>query len=305
MDFQAAIYQSLIQTSLLFTGGIGIVIAYKVFKFGNFAHGDYITVGAYAMAIPLLKLHWNIYLSSLSSIFFSVLSCLLTYYFAVKPLISRKASALFIMIASLAVGILLRFSVYIVVNVIDPYTLSSVISLIPQIVFNSFIPVTDLLLTSLFFTLSLFIILLILLIKTKMGMEIKALADNRELALISGVRPGIIEPIVWIIIGITTGLEGILLNYLGISPEVGFTMLISLFSAAILGGVDSIIGILISSILLGFIDKFTILYLSSTYNVSLNYEPVIPLIAMIIALIFFPRGIANSKVIRKVMRVGV
>lgn len=129
------------------------------------------------------------------------------------------------------------------------------------------------------------IVLWILLFKTKMGAAVRASVDDRETVSALGVRIDLIYTAVFVLSGILAGVAGVLgATYLQVSPGADATILTYALVVIIVGGMGSLAGALVSSIILGQILSF-----------GLGYVPQMAMflvfIPMAIILIVRPQGL--------------
>jgi branched-chain amino acid transport system permease protein len=128
-----------------------------------------------------------------------------------------------------------------------------------------------------------------ILAKTRLGREMRAVADVPDLAVISGIDRRRVVRAVWIVTGALSGLAGILLGAkVGITPLMGWSMLLPSFAAAILGGVGSPAGAVLGGILLGIAAEL------STFIVSPSYKVAIAFLVMTVVLLIRPTGIVRG-----------
>jgi branched-chain amino acid transport system permease protein len=130
---------------------------------------------------------------------------------------------------------------------------------------------------------------------TKLGKMMRATAENRKAASIVGIRIERIFSIIW---GIGT-LAGAIAGFLSapmtlLYPDIGSSLLMKSFAAAVLGGIDSITGAILGGICMGITENLVGGYISTSF-VDLS-----PFIIIIIILIIRPRGFLGSKIIRKI-----
>ncbi|MEA5060107.1 MAG: branched-chain amino acid ABC transporter permease [Clostridia bacterium] len=134
--------------------------------------------------------------------------------------------------------------------------------------------------------------------KTKMGLSMQAISQNKELALMTGVN--VKSTITWtfVIGGILLSVGGFLLgNYQTIVRFDGGTMYGSKgFSAAVVGGLKNTWGAVIGGMLLGFVEVFTAGYISG----GTRLQNIIAFLVVIIFIVFKPEGIIGEKTVEKV-----
>ncbi|MEY4024167.1 MAG: hypothetical protein RLZ23_1128 [Actinomycetota bacterium] len=130
--------------------------------------------------------------------------------------------------------------------------------------------------------------------KTTIGLSLRASAFSPELARLAGVRVDRIRTLGWAFSGATGAVAGLLLitngngSFSPVSMEFSL-LLISGFIAAVIGGLESLLGSVIGGMALGIITAFTIGYISE----SLFF--ITPFVILILALIIRPQGILGKK----------
>jgi branched-chain amino acid transport system permease protein len=133
--------------------------------------------------------------------------------------------------------------------------------------------------------------------KTKFGIAVRATIENTALATVLGINPERVYVLSWFFGGALAGLGGGLLS-MTISgyPDVGMTIIVTMFAGSIVGGLYSIFGSLLGGFLVGLSEQLGITGLSLAFGGwVLAYKPIIPLIAMVLALLLFPEGLGGIK----------
>ena len=122
---------------------------------------------------------------------------------------------------------------------------------------------------------------------TNIGKEMRAFADNRALAEVSGIDTQQIIDVTWIARGLLAGLAGILYaTAIGsFNPNFGFTLLLSLFAAAVLGGIGNAYGALVGGLVIGLSQEW------STLVFNPRWKPAVGFAILILILLFMPQGI--------------
>ena len=146
-------------------------------------------------------------------------------------------------------------------------------------------------------TTSIVMVLLTFLIKfTRVGKAMRATAQDREMAMLVGVDVNRVISITFIVGSATAALGGVLIaSHIGqINFYIGFIAGIKAFVAAVLGGIGSMPGAVLGSLVLGCAESFF------TGFVSSDYEDVFAFIILVFILIFRPAGILGRSDTQKV-----
>ena len=122
---------------------------------------------------------------------------------------------------------------------------------------------------------------------TRLGTHIRALSDNAELAETTGLDTGRIIVYTWILAGGLAGLAGVVYGAsIGvITPNLGFGIVLSIFAAAIIGGIGDAYGALAGGIFIGLVQEWSTLVFPVNLKVAVGFG------AMIAVLVLRPQGI--------------
>ena len=140
--------------------------------------------------------------------------------------------------------------------------------------------------------------------RTKLGMAIRAVAQDLTTASLMGINPDQIISRTFLIGGALGGLAGVLfaLIYTTINPYVGFLPGIKAFTAAVLGGIGNIPGAMLGGLVLGQLENFfgTYLPILTAGNFGTEYKDVVAFLILIFILLFRPQGLLGQMVKEKV-----
>ena len=136
--------------------------------------------------------------------------------------------------------------------------------------------------------------------RTKVGIAIRAVAQDPETASLMGIDVNRIIALTFFVGGAMGGLAGVLfgLHYSLINPYSGFVPGLKAFTAAVLGGIGNIPGAVLGGIVLGLMEAFAASYLSILTNGAFGaeYKDVFAFAILILILIFRPKGILGERV---------
>ena len=126
--------------------------------------------------------------------------------------------------------------------------------------------------------------------KTKFGFAIRAIADNPELATIFGIAKEKIILIAFALGSLYAGIGGILVGFdTGITPTFGFSLLLYAIVVMIIGGVESLWGIVLGAFILALVQNLTAYYIDTKWMDAITYA------ILIVFLIVRPYGVSGVK----------
>lgn len=124
----------------------------------------------------------------------------------------------------------------------------------------------------------------------RFGKQIRALADDMALAEVSGVDTRKMIRLVWLVAGGLAALAGVLYPAAvdSVNSNFGFLILLSLFTAAVLGGIGNAYGALAGGLIVGLAQEWSTLFFNA------RWKPVVGFAILILMLLVMPRGIFGS-----------
>lgn len=263
-------------------GAIGLTLVYGILRLVNFAHGDFLTFGAY-MAF-LINVTWGMPL--IVGVFVAMATTALLGVFLERvmwgPMRGRGAGLLQLLLMSIGLALVIR-------NVIQYIWGTEIRSLD--------VNVTDVVeflglrigRTSLIVIVVGIVVLLsvgAMLRYTLLGKRMRALADNLDLAETAGIDTSRVILYTWIFAGALAGLAGVLAGAVtDVRPETGFMLLLPIFAAVILGGIGDAFGALAAGLVLGVATEWSTLLIAPQWKLAVGF------IVLILVLIVRPQGI--------------
>jgi branched-chain amino acid transport system permease protein len=265
----------------------GFSLIYSTCKFVHFAHGAVISLTAYFLFFLFSILGLNFWLSIIFTLIFSVLVGWLMNKIVYEKFRKRKASSTILLIASFALLILLESLILMLfgadIKTIGYIKISKGLEFLGAII-------TPLQIIIIGASIFLLIFLWFFMKKTKIGKAMRAVSDNKDVAEIVGISSEKIYSWVFAIGSLIAGVSGILVGLeQNLEPMMGSNLMIKGFTAAIIGGIDSVPGAILGSFLLGFAENFGIWFLPS------GYKDAIAFIILFIFLLFRPQGILGIR----------
>jgi branched-chain amino acid transport system permease protein len=291
---------------------LGYTMVYGVLEFINFAHSEIFVLGAFVGVEILLRLEETGQLAMFHPVF-----VLLLIIFAgmvvsglaamglervayrplqgaprLVPLISAIGASFFLQDGFRLIESLWRNTFYLSYPTLD--VLDETVSLTANLV----IPVRSILVVVL--ALIMLGVLFFFVNRTRIGMAIRAVAQDPETAALMGVPVRGVIALTFLVGGAMGGLAGVLfgLHYSLVNPYSGFVPGIKAFTAAVLGGIGNIPGAMLGGMVLGLLEAFAASYLSIITDGAFGaeYKDVFAFVALIAILILRPRGLLGEKV---------
>lgn len=264
---------------------LGYTMVYGTLGFINFAHGDLYMIGAYIgffiLSISQLPIVLVLILSMIATGIIGVIVERIAY----RPL--RKQPRLLVMISSIGVSIVLQ-AIVLLLNgpqteryKIEEYTIVNILG----------VNVSTLNIIILIIAILLMLTLNFIVQKTRIGTAMRCVSESVETTSLMGISTDFIISITFFTgssLGCAAGiLTGVV--YHAITPFMGSLAGTKAFVAAIVGGIGSIPGAMLGGMLLGFIEYFTVVLLSSSWRDAVAF------LLLIVFLLLRPTGILGKK----------
>ncbi len=292
-----ALLNGLVEASVVVLAAMGLSLIYGVKRFANFAHGDMMTVGAYFTLFIMATTQAGLVVGLLSAMVFVALLGILCEFLIFSRLEGRGPVAPLIASVGLALvlqnGIRVAFGTSIrtygitlpqhwTLGVRDPLT-GVLVSLNPL---QGFAPMVMALVLVLFVT--------FLLRYTKLGKAMRATSDNADLARVSGINVALIRYATWALAGALAAAGGVVLaiRLNSMTPLLGFSVLLLVFAAVIVGGIGSTYGAMAGALVLS-IAQSLFFPISARTGIPEQFALIIPFGIMVIVLMVRPQGIAG------------
>jgi len=295
-----AIFNGLLVGSLYSMMALGLSLIYRVTNIPNFAYAEYITYGSYFayLAAASIPGSTGLVIAVLTALVSSALIALASDEAGFKPLWKRGANPLQLLVASIGIGLILRYGLLgLIVLVIGsryleiatPERSSTIFSL------GGLAPFTTAHALAISASIILAIALWLLFTRTRIGKGMRATASNPTLARVSGINIYAMRRLAWLIAGGLAGFSGFVYAYYNVvNPESGWLMLLWIFAAAIMGGF-TFFGVMIAGIILGLAQHVISFYGDLYFGIGAKYSPVIALVTLVLVLLFRPEGVIRME----------
>ena len=270
---------------------IGYTMVYGIAKMINFAHGDIIMVGAYALYFSISVLGLPVPVALLLTVIVCSVLGVLIEKIAYKPL--RKAQPLAVLITAIGMSFFLQSSSLLIFGS-TPIPFQSVIP--NENIKVGPVIISSITLVTLVVTAVAMILLTLFINKTKLGSAMRAVSEDKGAAELMGINVNSTISMAFAIGSALAAVAGILYisQYQSMKPTLGALPGIKAFVAAVLGGIGSIPGAMLGGILLGLIESVSKAYISTELADAIVFG------VLIVVLLFRPSGLLGKKKIVKV-----
>ncbi len=256
-EFLETLFFGLSMGSVLLLAAIGLAITFGVMGVINMAHGELIMLGAYTTYLVQLLMPNHLELSLLVAIpaafLVSGLFGIAIERGVIRFLYGRPLETL---LATFGISLLLQQLVRTTISaqnvtVANPQWLSGSLEI------NAALSLTYNRLYILCFALLVFAALLLILKKTSLGLQVRAVSQNRAMARALGIRSGWVDAMTFGLGSGIAGVAGVALSQLtNVGPNMGQAYIIDSFMVVVFGGVGNLWGTLVGAFTLGVVNKF-------------------------------------------------
>lgn len=268
--------------SIYALGAIGLSLVYAILKLVNFAHGDFMTLGGYVAFAVNVSWGMPLVVAIVAAIAAVAALGLVTEATIWRPMRKRGAGVMQMLLLSIGLAFVVRNALLFFaggesrllrVDNTASYDIGiGRISLLQVIV----IAVAGVALVG----------VALMLTHTYVGKSMRALSDSFDLAEVSGINTRRVVTYTWILGGGLAGLAGVLAAiFTNLTPNMGWTLLLGIFAAIILGGIGNPFGALVGGLALGLVQEWSTNFVAPTYKEAIGFA------VLILALLFRPNGL--------------
>jgi neutral amino acid transport system permease protein len=281
-DVAQASLNGLTLGSIYALGAVGLTLVYGILRLVNFAHGDFLTFGAYIAF--LVNVTWGLPIVvaiPVAMVCTAILGVLLEIAMW-RPMRGKGAGLFQLMLMSIGLAFMLRSMVQFIwggaTRELDVDNTSSVE------IFGLRVGEIELVVIVLGFLVLGGVGLMLR--YSLLGKQMRAISDDLDLAETAGIDTKRVIVLTWVFAGSLAGLAGVLAGATqAVEPNLGFELLLAMFAAVILGGIGDAFGALAAGIVLG------VMIECSTLVFDARWKLIVGFVVLVIALVIRPQGI--------------
>jgi neutral amino acid transport system permease protein len=272
--------------SIIALAAVGLTLTYGILRLANFAHGDLMTLGAY-LTLLINANGANIWLSMIIGAAATVGAALVSEKLLWSPMRDRRATSTTLIIISIGLAIFIRNGIILfwggdnqaynlpVATALDIFGI--------RIAYYRIVVVALAILAILG--------LHYLLQNTKIGKAMRAVADNIDLARVSGINVDQVVIWTWVIAAGLTALGGGMYGLItAVRPNMGWFLILPMFASVILGGIGNPYGAIAGAFVIGIAQEV------GTYWLPTEYKLGVALFIMVLVLLIRPQGIFRGTI---------
>ncbi|MTI44498.1 branched-chain amino acid transport system permease protein [Roseibium hamelinense] len=280
------IIPGLVIGSIYALGAVGITLVFAILRYAHLAHGDLATLGAF-LALAVVT---GFGISPLAALPIAILGTAAVAVGIDKVFYEhlRERPKIVTVMASLGIALMVRAVVQVIWGVDSESYVKGIVR--PDVYFG--LRIRDREIYTVIAMIALVGVLQVFLTQSKWGKAMRAMSDNPNLALLSGIDNKKVVMLTWIIAGGLCAAAGV---FLGINTELksmmGWNMLLPMFAAAILGGVGRVEGAVLGGLIVGVAEELSVLVLPSEYKAATAFA------ILLFMLLVRPTGLLRGKVL--------
>lgn len=265
---------------------LGLSLIFGIMGIVNFAHGEMYMLGGYVAYYLVGRFRFNFLTTMIAGVAIIGLLGALIEKTLFRPLTTRPKEALTSLIAAVGLAWVLQMLAVICFGELD----RNVPSAFKGIINMGGVVITKERLAAIIIALALVSVLTLFLMKTKIGMAIRAVAQDKEAAALQGIQVSRISSLAFGIGCALAGAAGVLMAPIFcVSPFLGGEVILKAFLVVILGGMGSIPGAMLGGLVLGFIESIGSLFFTVPVVNAITF------VLIIIILIVRPQGLLGHE----------
>jgi branched-chain amino acid transport system permease protein len=240
----------------------GLTLVWGMMNVVNFAHGDFVMLGMYAAYLAVLILHGGpLTFTTLTAVLMFLLGAVI-YYVLIRQVM--RGPMLAQILSTFGLALLIRYTIFWFFSATfltlpgsalgGTVNLEGVLLGIPQLVAG----IIAMILT---------IGMHLLLTRTTIGSQILAVSEDRQAAMLMGIRPDRMQALAWGLASASAGIAGALIaTFYYLTPTVGESLVLIAFVVVCFGGFGSVPGAMLAGLIIGLIEAGSAYYIGAVYK---------------------------------------
>jgi len=283
-----ALLNGLVSGLLIALPAIALSLSYGILNFANFSIGAMITTGAYLAYIANTSLGMPIAVAAPAAAVGLALVAIAIQHGVYRRI--RNADHVTLLVASMGVAFVLenvlRFFYGADVRTLD-------VPVARPLIWNGLRLNHEQLIIAVV-ALSAMVVVAFILKRTRLGRAMRAISDDPDLAEVRGIGRAATVDWTWAVSGVLTALAGVLIALDDVvDPMMGTNYLVSVFAAAVIGGIGNPFGAVAGALIIGLVEETSALAVSTTYRQGVSFA------VLVLVLLLRPQGLVGTARIRR------
>jgi branched-chain amino acid transport system permease protein len=240
----------------------GLTLVWGMMNVVNFAHGDFVMLGMYAAYLAVLILHGGpLTFTTLTAVLMFLLGAVV-YYALIRQVM--RGPMLAQILSTFGLALLIRYTIF--------WFFSATFLTLPGSVLGGTVNLEGVLvgipqLVTGIIAMILTIGMHLLLTRTTIGSQILAVSEDRQAAMLMGIRPDRMQALAWGLASASAGIAGALIaTFYYLTPTVGESLVLIAFVVVCFGGFGSVPGAMLAGLIIGLIEAGSAYYIGAVYK---------------------------------------
>jgi branched-chain amino acid transport system permease protein len=240
----------------------GLTLVWGMMNVVNFAHGDFVMLGMYAAYLTVLILHVGpLTFTTLTAVLMFLLGAVV-YYMLIRKVM--RGPMLAQILSTFGLALLIRYTIF--------WFFSATFLTLPGSVLSGSVNLEGVLvgipqLVAGIIAIILTIGMHLLLTRTTIGSQILAVSEDRQAAMLMGIRPDRMQALAWGLASASAGVAGALIaTFYYLTPTVGEFLVLIAFVVVCFGGFGSVPGAMLAGLIIGLIEAGSAFYVGAVYK---------------------------------------
>ena len=287
--------------SYIAIAAIGFTLIYGIVNMINFAYGEYVTIGAFVGVVTVGTLPLPLPVAALVAMAAGGLVSLALARAFFTPI--NHTGPVPLLLTSIGLGLALRNAIRLTAGRSARYFETQAATYrfdgLPDLAVGPVDLLGDLFVTSqqlvvVACAVGVFVALHLLLTRTDVGIAMRAMSDDEDLARVRGIDTQFVRDGVWVLAGVLAALAGVLIGVqTNVNATTGFSHILQILAAAILGGAGSPYGAIAGSYVIGLVLALSTAFLPSG---MVGISSAVAFFILVVVLLVKPSGIAGQEV---------
>lgn len=285
--------------SIIALGAIGVSLTFGILGFANFSHGDLMTAGAYIAFTIYTLLALPMWIAFPVAILGAIAVALAIDWAFYSRL--RRSRGLILLISSFGAALIVRSLVQVIWgpdNQVYESGIQMAVRFGEDVLGSPGLRIKPTQIVILVGAVVLVTLVHLFLQYTRMGKAMRAMADNPDLARLTGIDTRQVIIWTWVIGAGLAGAAGVFLAMdTRLHPDMGWFILLPVFAATILGGIGRPYGAIVGGLVIGIAQELSTLPIPPDYESLVNpaYKPAVAFAIMVLMLIVRPTGLFSGR----------